>query len=206
MYSRRTGLTLGFHGCDKATAEEVICGRNDLNPSQNSYDWLGNGIYFWEYSPSRALEFAQTIRDNPKRSSGKIENPAVIGAVINLGFCLDLLDYKNLELLKLSYEIFEQAVTSSENLNLPRNKRSISSNEILIRELDCAVIETLHRIRENNNEPTFDSVRGVFSEGSELYPNAGFKEKDHIQICIRNPNCIKGYFFPRSLNKGHQRV
>jgi hypothetical protein len=26
------------------------------------------------------------------------------------------------------------------------------------------------------------------SEGEELYPSAGFKEKNHVQICIRNPN------------------
>jgi len=28
-------------------------------------------------------------------------------------------------------------------------------------------------------------------------PGAGFKEKNHIQICVRNRNCIKGYFLPR---------
>ena len=30
-----------------------------------------------------------------------------------------------------------------------------------------------------------------------LYDGAGFLDKTHIQICIRNPNCIKGYFIPR---------
>lgn len=38
--------------------------------------------------------------------------------------------------------------------------------------------------------------RGVFTEGGPIYPNAGFVEKTHIQICIINPNCIKGYFAP----------
>jgi hypothetical protein len=52
----------------------------------------------------------------------------------------------------------------------------------------------------------FDSVRGVFWEGRELYPNAGFREKDHIQICIRNPNCIKGFFYPREINDKFQIV
>lgn len=42
----------------------------------------------------------------------------------------------------------------------------------------------------------FDTVREVFVEGDELYPIAGFKEKNHIQICVRNLNCIKGYFNP----------
>jgi len=43
----------------------------------------------------------------------------------------------------------------------------------------------------------FDSVRSLFVEGEELYPGAGFHEKNHIQICIRNPNCIKSFFVPR---------
>ncbi|TSA32147.1 MAG: hypothetical protein D4R64_16610 [Porphyromonadaceae bacterium] len=50
------------------------------------------------------------------------------------------------------------------------------------------------------------SVRGVFFEGKELYPNSGFREKNHIQICVRNPNCIKGYFLPRNVNNKFLRV
>ena len=29
---------------------------------------------------------------------------------------------------------------------------------------------------------------------------AGFVEKTHTQLCIINPNCIKGYFAPRSFD------
>jgi len=67
---------------------------------------------------------------------------------------------------------------------------------LLLRELD----------RADAKLPSYDSVKGVFTEGEELYNNAGFKEKDHIQICIRNPNCIKGYFLPRILNNKHAKV
>lgn len=49
----------------------------------------------------------------------------------------------------------------------------------------------------------YDSVRGVFWEGKPLYPNAGFAEKNHIQICVCNPNCIKGYFLPRGIDKAY---
>ena len=42
-------------------------------------------------------------------------------------------------------------------------------------------------------------VRGVFFEGKDLYENAGFKEKNHIQIAIRNQDFIKGFFIPRDL-------
>lgn len=75
--------------------------------------------------------------------------------------------------------------------------------DLLLRPLDCAVIEKLH---ETNTGIDFDSVRAVFSEGETLYPNAGFRSKDHIQICIRNPNCIKGYFIPRKENSKYTPV
>lgn len=43
----------------------------------------------------------------------------------------------------------------------------------------------------------FDSARGVFTEGGPAFPGAGIQEKNHIQICIRNSNAIKGFFLPR---------
>jgi hypothetical protein len=32
-----------------------------------------------------------------------------------------------------------------------------------------------------------------------LYLNAGFREKNRIQICVCNPNCIKGYFLSKRI-------
>ena len=43
----------------------------------------------------------------------------------------------------------------------------------------------------------FDSTRGVFMEGGAVFEGAGISRKGHIQICIRNANCIKGFFLPR---------
>ena len=58
MYTTKTGLILGFHGCDESIVDNILLGKEDLKQSDNTYDWLGHGIYFWENSPSRALEFA----------------------------------------------------------------------------------------------------------------------------------------------------
>lgn len=69
-----------------------------------------------------------------------------------------------------------------------------------MRRLDCTVIEIAHPINEDAKKRSFDSVKGVFWEGDKLYPEAGFTEKNHIQICIRNPNCIKGFFLPCELD------
>ncbi len=201
MYSTKPGLILGFHGCDESIVEKVLKGDDDLIKSQNEYDWLGNGIYFWENSAERAYDFAKELMNTSRNKS--IKKPAVIGAVINLGYCLDLIDFSNLQLLKEGYEILEQTYLNN-NMELPQNIPVKNSSDILIRKLDCKVIETIHQGMINRKQ--FDSVRSVFWEGNELYKTAGFKEKNHIQICIRNPNCIKGYFLPRILNEEWDRV
>lgn len=184
---------MGFHGCDKSLVEEVIRGdRNHLPTSNNEYDWLGHGIYFWENNEQRALQFAQekALRDP------RIKEPFVIGAVIDLGYCLDLIDMSCLSELKQSYEALKKALTKS-MVDLPVNKNVGENNDLLLRNLDCAVIEYEHAINETAKVKSFDSVRGVFIEGEKLYPGSGIQEKNHIQICVRNPNCIKGYFLPR---------
>lgn len=194
MYSQGAGITFGFHGCDKSVAQKIINLKEPLNQSLNNYNWLGNGIYFWENSPSRALKFAKELK-----SKNKINTPCVIGSFIQLGNCLDLLDFEKLQYLKYGY-VLVKSVFDKQNKSLPLNKVAKDSNEFLLRQLDCAVIEGIHKIRIEQNLESFDSVRGVFWEGQELYPNAGFREKDHIQICIRNPNCIRGIFYPREYN------
>ena len=198
MYSKRSNLILGFHGCDVKVANAIISGKEQMLPSTNDYDWLGNGMYFWENNYSRALQFAeeQKVRTINSEVSKKVENPAVIGAVIDLGYCLDLLESENLLILKSSFETL-QLFTQQNGLSLPHNKFSKYNNDLLIRHLDCAVIQNIHAINKETNLTQYDSVRGVFWEGAELYPNAGFREKNHIQICIRNPNCIKGFFIPK---------
>ncbi len=206
MYSKRAGLVLGFHGCDKSIRDDVVSKKGVLlEPSDNEYDWLGGGVYFWENNYARALEFAKFLKDNPPHNSKqKIQEPSVIGAVIDLGFCLDLLDSEYLDLLKQGYNLLKKS-NDDYGLNIPQNIALKKNGDLLKRYLDCAVIETIHQFNIDKNKPPFDSVRGVFFEGKDLYKNAGFKEKNHIQIALRNPNCIKGYFVPRDLDLKHQR-
>ena len=51
--------------------------------------------------------------------------------------------------------------------------------------LDCAAIEFMHA-------EIFDQV-----QGGPAFQGAGLFAKSHIQICVRNPNCIQGFFMPR---------
>jgi len=193
MYSKSRNIILGFHGCDRSVRDEIVVGKSFMKKSNNNYDWLGHGFYFWENNMQRAKYF---VEEKQKRNPDKITEPAVLGAFIDLGYCFDLLDSAYLEVLKEFYTFLKETCENHDT-HLPINQSIGNSFDLLLRNLDCAVIESVHTFYRDNNKQEFDSVRGVFWEGNNLYPNAGFKEKNHIQICIRNPNCIKGFFIPR---------
>jgi hypothetical protein len=95
---------LGFHGCDAVVARRVFAGTAHLSRSENDFDWLGEGIYFWENSPSRALQYAREVRDHPRRGGARIKTPAVVGAVIEVGYCLNLMDAEFLSLMREAYD------------------------------------------------------------------------------------------------------
>lgn len=198
LYSHRSQFVLGFHGCDKTLAEEVVLGKKMLKESDHDYDWLGHGIYFWENNVERAEQWAD---DNSKRKGSSITVPGVLGAFLDLGNCLDLTDSGSLQQLKIPYETLKKTLFLA-GLAMPVNVDPVrvKSKDRILRKLDCAVISTLHELRQNAGLQPYDSVRGVFWEGDELYPGAGFREKNHIQIAIINPNCIKGFFLPRNVD------
>jgi hypothetical protein len=194
MYDRLPGLILGYHGCDRSIGEAVLSGKTDLKASNNAYDWLGHGIYFWEHNPMRAVEWARLLYQRPQVNRKKVKRPMAIGAVIDMGLCLNLLDARFLAQLPLAYEQL-RALHLELGQPLPENRTLGKSKDLLLRHLDCAVIETLHQLRaENPKLSSFDTARGVFVEGEPLYPGAAIQKFNHIQLCVRNPACIKGYF------------
>ena len=188
LYDKLPNLTLGFHGCSRATYEKVIYKREHLKRSANSYDWLGNGIYFWENSYERALEWAKNKYHG---------DACVIGAVLYLGHCLNLTDYKSSLFLHEAYKA-TKITYEMQKLDLPVNKNGRSKTDVLMRDLDCTVIEMVHYLsqQKDNTWAPFDSVRGVFLEGQMVYPGSAIAEKTHVQSSVVNPNCIKGYFSP----------
>lgn len=185
MYQCLPSFVISFHGCNKTTGEKILSGDTAQKFSENPYDWLGHGLYFWENDLRRAESWAEE----------QCKTPFVIGAVIDLGKCLNLLQNDALARLTPAYDHLRGLYTQSTYKKFPQNKGK--GTDKLVRNLDCAVIETLHLLSDSLKEQPYDTVRGVFFEGDDLYPDAGFKEKNHIQICVRNRNCIKGYFLPR---------
>ncbi|RTE08142.1 hypothetical protein [Paenibacillus whitsoniae] len=199
MYANLPSFVLGFHGCDKSVTDQIINHKEQLKKSENAYDWLGHGIYFWENDPYRALNFAKYLKEHPERikeGATPINEPSVIGAIIDLGHCLNAIEASSLEIIRNHYELLKETSIAS-GKELPKNRKGRDSNDLLVRDLDCAVIQSIHAYNDQKEERrSYDSVRGMFIEGDELYPNAGFRDKNHIQICVRNMQCVKGYFLP----------
>lgn len=179
-------LVIAYHGCEKSVADKVLQEGEHLQQSENDYDWLGKGIYFWEHGPNRALEWA-------KRS--QIKEPAIVGAVINLGDCFDLFDRSAVNLLTGFYPYFVEAYEAS-GQTIPVNQPGYQNDQDnLKRHLDCAMINWSLEMEEKQGRQ-YDSVRGLFQEGGQAFEGSGIMAKSHIQIAIRNTACILGYFRP----------
>lgn len=175
---------IAYHGCDQVVADATLRG-GKLKESANDYDWLGKGIYFWEHGPARAMEWARFMKQRKK-----VTRPAVVGALIQLGHCFDLLDIRFTELLRDLYPKFKktlEAVGHAMPVNEPNRK---------LHRLDCAFLNWSISSVEEQTGIRFQTVRGVFIEGEPLYPTAQIYMQSHIQIAVRDTSVLVGFFHP----------
>jgi hypothetical protein len=204
MYDVKPNLVIGFHGCDANVRDLLLKDPNKIVISREPYDWLGHGLYFWENNFERALQWAED-----KKRRGKIINPAVIGAVLHLGYCCDFLEARFIRMIESYYHLMA-AICRDNGKQIPKNEDLTydKHKDKLLRNLDCSTIEFMHEkilsqtqadIKEKgfSDFKIFDSTRGAFIEGGPAFEGSGLHAKTHIQICIRNMNCIKGFFLPR---------
>src|SRR5439155_3668249 len=179
-------MVVGYHGCDAAVAARVLAGE-PFQESANGYDWLGRGVYVWEYGPDRALRFA---REQQQR--GKLQTPALVGALVQLGTCFDLMDTHFMSDLADGYRVWAEIHRARGN-PLPKNTGRPPGYKL--RRLDCAVLNWyLDRAAEDGK--AYDTVRCGFLEGEPVYPGSGILRETHVQIAVRNPDCILGVFRP----------
>ena len=77
LYQRRPAFVLGFHGTDRSVVNGTVSRAiKHLDKSEDTTEWLGHGVYFWENDPARALEWAHT-----GKTKGRIEAPDAVGAL-----------------------------------------------------------------------------------------------------------------------------
>lgn len=165
---------IGYHGTTAEAADRLVSGE-DFEPSDEDDEWFGKGVYFWEHAFQQAWWWAKR-KGNP--------NPAVIGAVIRLGNCFDLLDSGNVAILR---EFHDKMIADMKttDVEIPVNVRSHRS-------LDCAVFNYLYSELIAANKP-LDTARAVYvptSTVKRVYTGSWISEETHIQICVRNTKSI----------------
>ncbi len=119
----------GFHSCDREVGLRILNGKGQLTVSTNEWDWLGPGVYFWEQNPARALEYAIDSANSKQKNKVPIKTPFVLGAIIELGNCLNLLEPASINIVKKAHDSLLQVAKKSGDI-LPINK---GAN----RKLDC---------------------------------------------------------------------
>jgi len=171
--THRLEFVYGYHGCAKSVADAILGGSDVMLSSTNEYDWLGTGIYFWEEAPARAYEWA--VKHHPK-------DPAVIGAKIRLGRCLNLMDISAFDSLRATYETLKAA-----GVSLPKNCKGQNR-------LDCPVINTATDYAEKSLGTPYDTVRGPFPEGKPVFPGSAILDRSHIQVAVRDSKALAELF------------
>jgi hypothetical protein len=187
---------IGYHGTGLSAALRLVNRIEGFLWSEKDYDWLGRGIYFWEYAPKQALNFAKIRQRQYQRKKNKTANDerraseplAVVACMIRLGFCLDLTEPENVEYLVEIFESYKVAMESAGE-KLPKNNRRY-------RKLDRAVFEYAYAVIENS-EPNLkiDTSRGIYvpTDGAKRIWDGSWVSRDtHIQLCVRNSANLLG--------------
>jgi hypothetical protein len=200
MTSAVLGPTIvAYHGCDIEVGLHVVQGHiPHLAPSRNPYDWLGDGIYFFEDDPLRAQRFAEAAAASSQlRLTAKpILHPFVIGAVLRTGNCLDLSRQVGIEEFSRAYTELQHGIAVDEEL--PMNKRAyLGDGECILHNLDRAIINYIHSERAKHGIVPYDTLRGYFRQGAPAAPTSVIAMLSHVQVVVRNTSCILGYFLPQ---------
>jgi hypothetical protein len=154
---------IAYHGCDAGVAERLLRGE-PFHRSENDYDWLGAGVYFWEYGADRALRFAQE-----QQRRGRLSDPAVVGALVQLGNCFDLMDTRFTAELARAYDELRVARARA-GAPLPINAGATPDQKL--RRLDCWILNT-YFVRASTLATGSTPCAAASPKGRERFPAAG---------------------------------
>jgi hypothetical protein len=156
-------IVTSYHGTNAVRAEEILRTQR-IKPSENVWDWIGHGVYFWENAPLRAWQWAE-------KKYG--DEAAVVVADVKLGVCLDLTDTRYTSILKFAHQRLVQLHAARGEV-LPENRGKA-------RYLDCLVVNYVAEqiLRD------VETVRATFLEGDPIYSGSAFFTQSHIQVCVR---------------------
>lgn len=203
-------VVLAYHGCDISIRDQLVRGEIEPRISRNAYDWLGDGMYFFEGDHQRALKLAVAAQTRPEHLLSKqpIATPAVVGAVLDVDRWFDLTTQIGI----LNFTTASAAVTLAHEhagKEIPVNKAAFPGDEDLLhRAFDKAVCDMVVEYRklffeqalsDGNAEgiiasAPYQAARGAFEQGKLIAEGSSIHTDTHIQIAVRDLSCIKGWF------------
>lgn len=173
-----TRIVIGFHGTLASMAHQII-NEQRLDLSENEYDWLGRGAYFWCDYDYRAWQWAQRCAQSAQEADGITRPFAVVKASIRLGNCIDIHSGLFGDMIRTAEEKLKQNY-SQRDVPVPKNRGGAHY-------LDCAVFNFLC---EHMNLP-IHTIRALIPEGPPLLQGSPMGEGNHIHLCARTMEVVK---------------
>lgn len=160
----------GFHGTSSLAADTILA--EGFLSSRNPFDWLGDGVYFFQDGSDDAWRWA-------RKNFG--EDAVVMRAEVDLDGCMDLLEREWFELLAYAHDAVVEQHRSA-GLRLPKQGGLAHGMDRLVVNFAVGVLEAegMH-IR---------SVRGVFAEGRPAFAGSALLDLAHIQIAVRDTDAL----------------
>jgi len=160
----------GHHGTSRQIAEIVLT--KGFLASGSSYDWLGDGAYFWHEAPLRAFEWAA-------RQFGA--DGVVVEATIEIRDFINLLD---MEWMSWLTDVHDQYLVELKESGAPLPIQTEGAHR-----LDRAVINFGVSLLETSGFHV-GGVIGAFREGRPVFPNSALYSLSHVQIAVRDLSLI----------------
>lgn len=179
-------LLRGFHATSQERAKEIESS-NRFHLSDNEWDWLGMGVYFYQDTLGFTRRWAE------EKHGGSIENPAVFAADIEYDGFLDLIEHETIvELKSFMAQLQTASPTAFEKARKGQKGRAAEKERWRPRAhpLDCLIINEAARARELDGKP-FRAIRSIFYDGDRLHQNSDIFDRQHIQIAVRDLTLIK---------------
>lgn len=161
----------GFHGTSSENVRKILS--EGFKPSRNKYDWLGDGVYFFQDAPERAWDWAKKMYT---------DKASVVCSEIRLENCMDFLDIQWSGVLA---DVYDSFLTEMKRAKIPLPTQSSGAHR-----LDREVINYAVGILAKRNIK-ISCVRAVFKEGRPIFPNSALFTLDHIQIAVRDTILIE---------------
>lgn len=154
--------------------------------SRNDYDWLGDGVYFWQDAPRRAYLWAKELHT---------VSPVVLEATIKLADCLDFLDPDWFAFLSATYDQF---VAARKKVGAP-----LPTQHGLAHRLDRAVINYAVEVLSEHGI-IIRTVRAAFAEGLPAYPGSALFDRAHVQVAVRDLSLVTELRLTEAHNGGQE--